>query len=280
MPSDLGVDGRVSAGAVVRDCDLALGSAANNYGPDNGFPIPDGADFVTRILQVEFTEPLYPGDMVAVSSTVEGVSASSVTVGGTLSAKDLRGGEFRLCANARAVMVCAKGGQKVLHGYTQRPGPKLETVIERSREGLKTGRFANLGPHIIRIMLPADLNPFGKIFGGVIAGCVDDAAHVYSAELKNVCGSQGSEFRFVTRILQTTFVAPVEVGDHLICYTKPEHVLHYGETSIIVVITVASRRRGVREMIPVAEGEVLLVAVNEKFKPIPHQLDVDPVEDS
>jgi len=114
-------------------------------------------------------------------------------------------------------------------------------------------------PKIRVVMMPKDTNAMGNIFGGVILSYLDLAAGEHARDI--------SLNRYVTKILrEVNFIAPVRVGDTVSYYTETVAV---GNTSVTVKVTVAAER-GIdsREAIKVTEAEVVMVAVDEKGKPV------------
>ena len=115
-------------------------------------------------------------------------------------------------------------------------------------------------PSIRRMMMPADTNALGTIFGGVMLSEIDLAAAIEAH--KHHPG------RVVTVAMdKVEFKEPVNVGDLVSFYTSTQRV---GRTSIQVMVDVwAQRRFGSNEHIAVTEASVTLVAVGEDSKPIP-----------
>ena len=108
-------------------------------------------------------------------------------------------------------------------------------------------------------MLPRDTNHLGSIFGGHILSLVDLAAgqHAHSIAPK----------RYVTKVVhEVEFIAPVYVGDAVSFYTETVRI---GKTSITVRVDVEVLR-GIEqvETIKVTSAEVVMVAVNDRLKPI------------
>jgi acyl-CoA thioesterase YciA len=112
-------------------------------------------------------------------------------------------------------------------------------------------------PAIRLVMFPADTNPAGNIFGGIILSHIDVAGAI-AARLH-------SKHRMVTVCMkEVIFKKPVKVGDILTCWTD---VLKVGRTSVTVKIRVEAERQG--EVIHVTDGEAIYVAVDNEDKPIP-----------
>lgn len=115
-------------------------------------------------------------------------------------------------------------------------------------------------PAIRLVMMPRDTNSVGSIFGGHILSLIDLAAGQHARSI--------APKLYVTKVIrEVEFIAPVFVGDSVSFYTKTVHI---GNTSIVVQVDVESTR-GVDLLttIHVTSAEVVMVAVNEKLKPIP-----------
>lgn len=110
------------------------------------------------------------------------------------------------------------------------------------------------------VMMPRDTNHLGSIFGGHILSLIDLAAgqHARSVAPK----------KYVTKVMrEVVFIAPVHVGDVVSFYTSTKKM---GRTSICVNVEVEVLR-GIDfvERISVTSAEVVMVAVNDRNKPIP-----------
>ena len=117
-------------------------------------------------------------------------------------------------------------------------------------------------PAIRLTMLPRDTNAAGTIFGGVILSYIDLAGGIEARR-------KYSE-RFVTKSMrEVIFVAPVFLGDLVTFYTRTTRV---GRTSITVDVEVEVERLGPygnRETVKVTAAEVIYVAVDDNWRPIP-----------
>jgi len=111
-------------------------------------------------------------------------------------------------------------------------------------------------PALRIILLPKDTNGVGTIFGGVILSYIDLAGAV---EAWRHCNAM-----FVTVAMrEVEFKKPVYVGDIVSFYTETRRI---GNTSITVGVRVEAIRRigdDAGSRIPVTEGEVVYVAVDE-----------------
>jgi acyl-CoA thioesterase YciA len=124
-------------------------------------------------------------------------------------------------------------------------------------------------PAIKVLLLPKDTNAFGTIFGGVILSHIDLASAV---EARRV-----APHRYVTKaIREVEFHEPVYLGDIVSFYTETVRV---GRTSITVRVLVEAERWGggaaggsdaaPGTRVRVTEAEVVLVAVDERWRPVP-----------
>lgn len=115
-------------------------------------------------------------------------------------------------------------------------------------------------PTLREIMMPRDTNPLGSIFGGHILSLIDIAAgqHARSVAPK----------RYVTKVVrEVEFIAPVFVGDNVSFFTETRKI---GRTSVTIGVEVEVQR-GIDSIstIRVTSAEVVMVAVNDQYQPIP-----------
>lgn len=109
------------------------------------------------------------------------------------------------------------------------------------------------------VMMPKEANYLGVIFGGHILGLIDLAAAQAAREV--------SPKRYFTKIVkEVDFKAPVNVGDLVTFYTEVSKI---GNTSITIKVS-AEVYRGIEleQAIHLTETEVVLVAVDEKGRPV------------
>lgn len=112
-------------------------------------------------------------------------------------------------------------------------------------------------PAVRQVMFPADTNPSGNIFGGIILSHIDIAGAIAAKQL--------TIHRVVTVTMdKVIFKRPVNVGDILTCWTE---ILEKGRTSIKVKILVEAERQG--EIIHVTEGVATYVSVDKNHRSIP-----------
>jgi len=131
-------------------------------------------------------------------------------------------------------------------------------------------------PAIKVLLLPKDTNNLGTIFGGVILSHIDLASAVEARK-------SGSH-RYVTKAMRAVeFHEPVFLGDIVSFFTETVRV---GRTSITVRVSVEAERWGTPvpgaagmgppaqhdagrgERVKVTEAEVILVAVNDRGRPV------------
>ncbi len=114
-------------------------------------------------------------------------------------------------------------------------------------------------PAIRTVMMPADTNYMGNIFGGRILSLLDLAAAQHA---KSVAAR-----KFVTKVMrEVNFIAPVYVGDTVSYYTETATI---GRTSITVRVDVEAERKMQRDnAVQVTTAEVVLVAVDEEGRPV------------
>lgn len=115
-------------------------------------------------------------------------------------------------------------------------------------------------PAIRRVMVPQDTNAMGTIFGGAILSEIDLAAAI-------ACHRYHPGVVVTVAMDKVEFKRPIFVGDIMTLFTD---VVRVGRTSITVKVTVwAERRMNTGEIVPVTEALVTMVAVDERFQPVP-----------
>jgi acyl-CoA thioesterase YciA len=108
--------------------------------------------------------------------------------------------------------------------------------------------------------MPRDTNRHGTVFGGIILSHIDLAGAI---EARRSCGP----LNFVTVALDhVVFHKPVFLGDLVSLYTKTVKV---GKTSVTTRVIVEAQRMDSGETVRVTEADVVYVAVDENWKPIP-----------
>ena len=122
-------------------------------------------------------------------------------------------------------------------------------------------------PAIKVVLLPKDTNAYGTIFGGVILSNIDLASAVEARK--------AGPLRFVTKAMrEVEFHEPVFLGDVVNFFTE---TLRVGRTSITVRVLVEAERwsfgpagRAAHgERVKVTEAEVVMVAVDDRGRPVP-----------
>jgi acyl-CoA thioesterase YciA len=109
-------------------------------------------------------------------------------------------------------------------------------------------------------LLPRDTNKHGTIFGGIITSHLDLAGAV---QARKSCGP----YNFVTVAMdKVVFHKPVFVGDLVSFYARTAKV---GRTSVTIKIEVEATRVESQETVRVTEAEVVFVAVDKDWRPIP-----------
>ena len=111
-------------------------------------------------------------------------------------------------------------------------------------------------------LLPRDTNKHGSIFGGIILSHIDLAA---SVEARKTSGSKN----IVTVAMdKVAFHKPVFVGDVVSFYTRTREI---GRTSVAIEVQVEATRSDGGETVRVTEAEVVFVAVDSDWNPVPVQ---------
>jgi len=115
-------------------------------------------------------------------------------------------------------------------------------------------------PAIRVVMMPADTNPLGTIFGGTILSYIDQAGTVQARK--------HSEKNLVTVAMhEVKFIAPVFVGDLVSFFTE---TLRVGTTSITVRVTVEARRGSPPHQVArVTQADVVYVAIGAPGVAVP-----------
>lgn len=109
-------------------------------------------------------------------------------------------------------------------------------------------------------LLPRDTNKYGTIFGGIILSHVDLAGAI---EARRSTGPHN----FVTVAMdKVVFHKPVFLGDVVSFYTE---TLRVGRTSVTTKVIVEATRADDLETVRVTEAEVVFVAVDKRWKPMP-----------
>ena len=105
------------------------------------------------------------------------------------------------------------------------------------------------------VMMPADTNPHGTIFGGVILSHIDLAGSVTAYHEIRRAGWPRQQLMLVG-MDRVEFHRPVLVGDIVSFWAVLKRV---GRTSITIHVTVEADRKG--ELVQVTEADVTYVAV-------------------
>jgi acyl-CoA thioesterase YciA len=116
------------------------------------------------------------------------------------------------------------------------------------------------------VMMPADTNPHGTIFGGVILSYIDLAGSV-AAQHEIRQARWPRQQTVLVGMDRVEFHRPVLVGDIVSFWTTLKRV---GRTSITVHVVVEADRKG--ELVQVTEAEVTYVTVelvDDVRRPVP-----------
>lgn len=115
-------------------------------------------------------------------------------------------------------------------------------------------------PAIRVMMMPADTNALGTIFGGQLLSLIDQAGAIGAQRL-------GIERVVTVAMREVEFHQPVKVGDLLTCYAK---IIALGRSSVTTSVRVTARRPcDPGESVEVTEAEVVYVKVNQEGKAVP-----------
>jgi len=109
-------------------------------------------------------------------------------------------------------------------------------------------------------LLPRDTNKHGSIFGGIILSHIDLAAAI---EARKTTGAKNIVTVAMDKVV---FHKPVFVGDVVSFYTKIRKV---GRTSVTTEVVVEATRADNQKTVRVTEAEVVFVAVDEDWGPVP-----------
>src|SRR5262249_17413658 len=116
------------------------------------------------------------------------------------------------------------------------------------------------------IMMPADVNPQGTIFGGVILSYIDQAGAI-GARREVVRAGGATPMLLTVAMNRVEFKNPFRVGDVVRFLTR---LVRIGRTSITMHIDVEAEREG--DVLHVTEAEVVYVAVDPataERRPVP-----------
>jgi acyl-CoA thioesterase YciA len=115
------------------------------------------------------------------------------------------------------------------------------------------------------LMMPADVNPQGTIFGGVILSYIDQAGAIGARHEVALAGGK-RPFLVTAAINRVEFRQPVLVGDVVRFLTR---LVKMGRTSITVQVHVEGERDG--RLLPVTDAELVYVGVDiaAGWRPVP-----------
>lgn len=109
------------------------------------------------------------------------------------------------------------------------------------------------------LMMPADTNHQGTVFGGVILSRIDQAGYLEARK--------NGRHRWVTASMdQVNFVAPVFDGDTVSFMTR---TIRTGRSSVTVEVKVQAERHATGDVVPVTDAKLTMVSVNAAGQAIP-----------
>ena len=109
------------------------------------------------------------------------------------------------------------------------------------------------------LMMPADTNHQGTVFGGVVLSRIDQAGYLEAR--------RHGRHRWVTVSMnQVQFVAPVYTGDVVTFLTR---TIRTGRTSVTVEVRVEAERHEGGDNVLVTEAQLTLVSVDDTGAPVP-----------
>ena len=109
------------------------------------------------------------------------------------------------------------------------------------------------------LMMPADTNHQGAVFGGVILSRIDQAGYLEAR--------RHGRHRWATVSMESVkFEAPVYVGDLVTVSTRP---IRFGTSSIGIEVRVEAERRDTLEVVLVTNATLTMVSVDSDNRPIP-----------
>ena len=109
------------------------------------------------------------------------------------------------------------------------------------------------------LMMPADTNHQGAVFGGVILSRIDQAGYLEAR--------RHGRHRWATVSMESVkFEAPVYVGDLVTVSTRP---IRFGTSSIGIEIRVEAERRDTLDVVLVTNAMLTMVSVDSNNQPIP-----------
>ncbi len=109
------------------------------------------------------------------------------------------------------------------------------------------------------LMMPADTNHQGTVFGGVILSRIDQAGYLEARK--------NGRHRWVTASMdQVNFVAPVFDGDTVSFKTR---TIRTGRSSVTVEVLVEAERHSTGDVVRVTDAKITMVSVNAAGQAIP-----------
>lgn len=109
------------------------------------------------------------------------------------------------------------------------------------------------------LMMPADTNHQGAVFGGVILSRIDQAGYLEAR--------RHGRHRWATVSMESVkFEAPVYVGDLVTVSTRP---IRFGTSSIGIEVRVEAERKDTLDVVLVTNATLTMVSVDKDNHPIP-----------
>jgi acyl-CoA thioesterase YciA len=249
MPRDTNGQGHIFGGVLLSLIDLAGADIARYACKGKIHRV------VTRAMdQVEFRKPVLVNDIVTCYAQITRVGKSSISVHVDVDAD--RHGQVIPVTEANLVYVAVDENDSkvpISCGQETGPGPvkaKPEALALDPRKRVLAMR---------KMMMPADTNGMGNIFGGVLLSFIDQAG---SYVARRACAN-GYIHRCVTRFMdRVEFKKPVHVNDVITCWAT---VTKMGNTSVTVHVDVEADRKG--ETIQVTSADLVFVALDETGAP-------------
>ncbi len=262
FPKDTNPSSRIFGGVILSHIDVAGVTAVRKICAHR---------FVTvNFKEVEFKKPVHVGDVLTCWVEITRIGKSSISTHIWVDVE--RDGSYIPVTEGTVVYVAVDNEDKPLpidsaitpYGRRLRRELSAAAVSAGATGSNTTAEPAQMPvtrkrrgcPAVRVVMFPKDTNPSSRIFGGVILSHIDVAG---ATAARKICAH-----RFVTvNFKEVEFKKPVHVGDVLTCWVD---ITRIGNSSLSAHIWVDVERDG--EYIPVTEGTVVYVAVDDDDKPL------------
>lgn len=251
LPRDTNGQGHIFGGVLLSLIDLAGADIARYACKDKVHRV------VTRAMdQIEFRKPVLVNDIVTCYANLVRVGQTSIAV--HVDVEVDRQGQIIPVTAADLVYVAVDANDNKI------PIACGSTVVPVDKKPREKPLPLDPSKRVLamrKMMLPADTNGMGNIFGGVLLSYMDLAG---SYVARRACGS-GYIQRCVTRFMdRVEFKRPVHVNDVITCWGT---VTRMGTTSVTVHVDVEANRNG--EKIDVTSADLVFVALDEYGRPTP-----------